>query len=110
MTSGSRFSRFWLLVAAAFTPPIPTSSFTGACIFQDECLRPPHVEEESIWTGLQLASYGIPDCQKRDAISAVHGREFDCASQLARALREVTSEPADTDLPLGHRMVRIQDN
>jgi hypothetical protein len=30
--------------------------------------------------------------------------------QLARALREVKSEPADTDLPLGHRMVPIQDN
>jgi hypothetical protein len=78
--------------------------------FQDERLRPPHVEEESIWTGLQFASSGTPDSQKRDAISAVHGREFDCAWQLARALREVKSEPAETDLPLGHRMVPIQDN
>jgi len=40
----------------------------------------------------------------------VHGREFDCAWQLARGLREVKSEPAETDLPLGHRMVLIQDN
>jgi hypothetical protein len=40
----------------------------------------------------------------------VHGREFDCAWQLARALREVKSEPSEADLPLGHRMVPIQDN
>ena len=57
-----------------------------------------------------VGQFGDTRLSKRDAISAVHGREFDCAWQLARALREVTSEPADTDLPLGHRMVRIQDN